>query len=129
MVFVDTLSKEKDREDTELLRKVCPSDEEESDEDTDEEDDEEEDDDADEVSRSPRSAARRGRGAPDEGESVHYKGARDPSLCCHKKSYNLKDASFGRLANHGDAVWSAGKFILSIATLATRVGRRIDAFY
>ncbi len=66
MVFVDTLSKEKDREDTELLRKVCPSDEEESDEDTDEEDDEE-DDDADEVSRSPRSAARRGRGAPDEG--------------------------------------------------------------
>ena len=128
MVFVDTLSKEKDREDTELLRKVCPSDEEESDEDTDEEDDEE-DDDADEVSRSPRSAARRGRGAPDEGESVHYKGARYPSLCCHKKSYNLKDASFGRLANHGDAVWSAGKFILSIATLATRVGRRIDAFY
>ena len=57
MVFVDTLSKEKDREDTELLRKVCPSDEEESDEDTDEEDDEE--DDADEVMPQPKK-----RGAP-----------------------------------------------------------------
>ena len=57
MVFVDALSKEKDREDTELLRKVCPSDEEESDEDTDEEDDEE-DDDADEVYAAAQEARR-----------------------------------------------------------------------
>ena len=70
----------------------------------------------------PHAAARTARRLRRSTSSSRFSRA-TTSLCWHNKSYKV--ASFGRLANHGDAVWSAGKFFLSIATLESATVTRM----